>query len=302
LEKGKKLYVRACYEQFFLAALAAKDQKKYAGCIFTGNPGIGKSVWLNYALVRFVQIGRRVVLQRAGKKGYWIFSKSSCNRVKDDLPDLDSRKWRDVVYLFDPDQKDSEPVDAAAFTIVASSPQDKHYRTLHRRPEGVEKLYFPCWTLDELRALAVEHRMDTALEDRWLLWGGIPRYIFAPNQAIWTTKLDGFITTMDFRLVEAYRGSMEIPEHHQKLLSHMVVQYRVESPFLNPMIDFASPEIGLRVIKAAAEARYEDLIAHYEHVKRKQWQGPYAGHLWEHLCHVIIPMGRAEGLCLEPLG
>ncbi len=81
----------------------------------------------------------------------------------------------------------------------------------------------------------------------------------------------------------------------------MVVQYRVESPFNNAVIDFASPAIGLRIIKAATKTRYAALLAHYDRVKRGQWQGPYAWHLWEHLCHIIIPLGRADGLILEPL-
>ncbi len=300
LEKGKKLFVRDCYSFFFDAAIAAID-KKFGGCIFTGNPGIGKSVWLNYAVVRFLQSDRRVVLQRAGKIGYWLFSKSLCRRVKDELPDLDSKKWRDVVYLFDPDQKDSEPADAEAFTIVASSPQDKHYRTLQRSPKGVAKLYFPCWTLEELRVVAPEHHLDKPLEELWLFWGGIPRYIFSRNQPMWTAMLEGFVASMDFGLVEAYKGNPDIAERHQKQLSHMVVQYRVGSPFDIPVIDFASSEIGLRIIKVGIKTRYADLIAHYEHVRREQWKGPYAGHLWEHLSHAIIPLGQKGGFMLETL-
>ncbi len=301
LEKGKKLYVRECYAPFFEAAVVI-EKKKFAGCIFTGNPGIGKSVWLNYAVVRFLQVGRRVVLQRAGKKGYWLFSEASCCREKGELPDLDSKRWKDVVYLFDPDENDSSPVAADVFTIVATSPQQKHYKGLQKLPRGVERLYFPCWTLDELRVVAVEHDLERPLEELWLLWGGIPRYVFSRNQPFWRGMLDGYIGTMDFKLVEWYKGSPEIPEQHQKQLSHMVVQYRVESPFTSPLIDFASPEIGVRVIQAAAETRYTDLIAHYERARRKQWQGPYTGHLWEHLCHVIISRGTAGGLTLEPLG
>jgi hypothetical protein len=301
LTRGEKLYVRECYEPFFQAALAALE-KNYAGCIFTGNPGIGKSVWLNFALVRFVQLGRRVVLQRAGKEGYWLFSKTSCcRRVGVGFPDLDLEKWRDVVYLFDPNETDASPRDTEAFTIVACSPQVKHYKKLQKSLR-VEKMYFPCWSLDELRVVAGEHGLDAAtLEERWLLWGGIPRYVLALNQRLWGETLDAVLISMDLRLVEAYKGNAEIADQHQKQLSHIVVQYRAEFPFTSCAIDFASPEIGLRVVAAAARADYAALMTHYWTVRQQEWHGPYAGHLWEHLCHVVIPSGSATGLPLERL-
>jgi hypothetical protein len=296
LTRGERLYVRKCYEPFFQAAWAALV-KNYAGCIFTGNPGIGKSVWLNFALVRFLQLGRRVVLQRAGKEGYWLFSKTSCCRVGVGFPELDSEKWRDVVYLFDdPNETGASPRDTDAFTIVACSPQVKHYKKLNKSLR-VEKMYFPCWSLDELRV--VEHGLNAAtLEERWLLWGGIPRYVLAPNQRLRLETLDAALVSMDLRLIEAYKGSVEITDQHRKQLNHIVVQHRVGFLFASCAIGFASPEIGLRVV---ARADYATLMAHYWTVREQQWRGPYAGRLWEHLCHVVIPRGSAAGLRLERL-
>jgi hypothetical protein len=53
-----------------------EDEQNLRECpvlIYTGNPGIGKSTWLNYALVRFVQDGYAVVLARAKTHDYFVF-------------------------------------------------------------------------------------------------------------------------------------------------------------------------------------------------------------------------------------
>ncbi len=66
-------------------------------------------------------------------------------------------------------------------------------------------------------------------------------------------------------------------------------------------IDFASKWIGERVVEAKARQDYNKLINHYEQVRRHEWQGGYCGHLWEHLCHAIIPLGTKDEFVLEPL-
>ena len=36
-------------------------------------------------------------------------------------------------------------------------------------------------------------------------------------------------------------------------------------------------------------------------MRRTEWQGAYVGHLWEHLCQKILPLGSSDGLQLVPL-
>ena len=294
LAEGESLFVRECYELFYDEALQKMGEDRMPQCpglIYTGNPGIGKSSWLNYALVRFLQAGYAVVLERAKAGDYFVFQDGACKRWKRRRPDLDGLP-DNAVYLFDPDERDSEALQSNVFTIVATSPQEKHYKALRKLVNSSVR-YFPCWSLEELRAAKRDApEVLRTVEDRFMLWGGIPRYIFDSDQSKWTGKLASFINDFDVKKVETYRGHPEISEEHQKSISHMVVQYRIiGDDFSKCELDFASAEIARRVVEVKAEQGYEGLIAHYEYVRRQKWQGAYAGHLWEHLCHKILPLG-----------
>ncbi len=305
LDEGQPLFVRECYAWFYEEAIRKMSvSPKCPGLIYTGNPGIGKSAWLNYALVRFLQDGYGVVLERATSKDYYVFRDGVCTHkekhvrrsVLDALPEK-------AVYLFDPDENDSHPLKSNVFTIVASSPQEKHYKALFKLLNS-DVRYFPCWSLEELKGARPE--MDPIkLEERWLRWGGIPRYVFDENQERLEVRLKKAVTGLDLSLVFKYLRTPEISEEDQKMISHILVQYRIlevdNAQFQCVELDFASDWIGERIVETEARRDYHKLIAHYEEVRRIAWQGAYCGHLWEHLCHAIIPLGAKEGLRLEPL-
>jgi hypothetical protein len=62
------------------------------------------------------------------------------------------------VFLFDPDENVSHPLESNVFTIVASSPQKKHYGALLKENSSVR--YFPCWSLAELQRAAPTMNQD----------------------------------------------------------------------------------------------------------------------------------------------
>ena len=127
--------------------------------------------------------------------------------------------------------------------------------------------------------------------------------VYSTNQDQLEAALGKAILGMDLSLVFKYLQTPEISEQDQKTISHMVVQYRIMGKeYRKCELDFASGEIGHRVVEAKVEEDYEALIEHYERVRRQMWQGAYLGHLWEHLCHKILPLGAKDGFKLEPLG
>ena len=89
LDKRQALFVRGCYAWFYDEALKKRSEAGCPGVIYMGNPGIGKSAWLNYALVRFLQDDYVVVLERAQEGDYLVFRKGSCVRQKHRRPDLE---------------------------------------------------------------------------------------------------------------------------------------------------------------------------------------------------------------------
>ncbi len=135
--------------------------------------------------------------------------------------------------------------------------------------------------------------------------GGIPRFVLSPEQRVLDADLQKAMTGLNLSLVFKYMKTPEISEEDQKMISHILVQYRVlevdHARFQFVELDFASEWIGERIVETEARRDYHKLIAHYEEVRRTEGQGAYCRHLWEHLCHAIIPLGMKEGFRLEPL-
>jgi hypothetical protein len=135
-------------------------------------------------------------------------------------------------------------------------------------------------------------------------WGEIARFIFTDAQDELELRLVKFISSLDLSLVLTYMKTAELSEKHQQKISHILVQYRIvesDMPFERVELDFASNWIGQQIVDASATKDWKKLISHYEEVRRAEWQGAYCGHLWEHLCHAIIPRGTKEGFQLESL-
>ena len=302
LAEGQPLFVRDCYSWFYEEAVRKMSTKepKCPGLIYTGNPGIGKSSWLNYALVRFLQDDYAVVLERAKTGDFFVFENGECSHQEKKIRGSVLEKLPEKsVYLFDPDENESHPLESNVFTIVASSPQEKHYKAL-RKLQNSSIRYFPCWSLAELQGSAPSIDQGK-VEERWLKWGGIPRYVFDDDQRKLLGTLKEIVDHVDLELVEKSRFTAEIPEHQQQSLSHMMVHYVVTVPYEEGALDFASEWIGQQVVEASARRDYRKLIEHYERTRLQEWQGAYCGHLWEHLCHSIIPLGTKKELKLEPL-
>jgi hypothetical protein len=298
LEIGAPLYVRECYSWFYDFALERKNVGS-RGVIFTGTPGIGKSAWLNYALVRFLQDGFAVLLQRAGLDDFFVFRDGICTHgftptLSSTLLGLPSK----AVYLFDPDETKTAPRESRVFTIAATSPQIVHYKWL--RKIGCSMRYFPCWRLDEL----AEARPDVSaavLLERFVKWGGIPRFVFG-DQPSFEAQFRMALPSVDLSLVFKYVISPEISSEDQYSLSQMFVQYRVVGDdFATVELDFASGWIGQQLLSATAQREYQKLVMHYLEARRLEGLGTYCGHMWEYVCHAILPNGTEKGFKLEPL-
>ncbi len=114
---------------------------------------------------------------------------------------------------------------------MASPPQVKHYKALSKSDAGVR--YFPCWTLDELKA--AKPQVDPAtVEELFLKWGGVARYVFSPQQRGLEADLHKAVTGLDLSLVFMYMTTPEVSEGHE-MISHILVQYcileRGDMPF-----------------------------------------------------------------------
>lgn len=65
-----------------------------------------------------------------------------------EVPELLNSK---TLYLFNPDEKDNQALESRAFTVIATSPDVKHYSNFIKHM-NMRKLILPPWTKDELIA------------------------------------------------------------------------------------------------------------------------------------------------------
>jgi hypothetical protein len=154
------------------------------GAIFTGSPGIGKSARINYAVVCFLQDGYSIVLQRPKLKDYFLFQQDgqkSLHHRETDYVSHRSTMPDTSVYWYDPTEIDLEPLESNVFTIVASSPQEKHYKGLRKcvaaGKDATKMRNFPCWSLEELELGKPVDLNHAFIESKWRRFGGIPRYV-----------------------------------------------------------------------------------------------------------------------------
>ena len=126
----------------------------------TGNPGIGKSVFLFYMLWRLSSIETvgAVLRHRAKDRGLiYVFEKERCwitrnLRIIDNLLILPNT-W----YLTD--TLDPPPAEIRAVTVLVASPARKHYKEFLKYSSTDSLRYLPVWSLEELHCDAGLYNM-----------------------------------------------------------------------------------------------------------------------------------------------
>lgn len=297
--KGMQLFVRECYPRMFALATDIAKQNG-GGLVFTGNPGIGKSWFLNYALWKLLQDNKTVLFESVSKNTLWLFKDGKVEMTKPDEATKRSELYdavksdQDAWYLFDPGEIAKEPIEIAPFTIVSASPNPKHYKKLEKLTAN--KYYVPCWSWEELekhlphaaKTIAPGLTVDEAKQN-FDIFGGIPRYVYRNKDQVETKKeeLLGAIHQLDLRVLALVRKDLEIVQAYHPKLSHKILQYDVDpESFKSRGIRFASNYVVDRVAEHTAETNLSELGRTLSDLK-----GPLAGELFER----FAPSSLCEG-------
>ena len=184
------LFERSFYAAFYDSVLGGArdgfvdDGVRYRSVCVSGNPGIGKSSFGYYALFRALCEGRTVVYQaeklsrHIGGDEVYLFNGPAVS--------IDVRTIR--AALNDPDTvfiSDSiTPVVVRAFTLYVTSPRCE--RTWeYRKTDNATMLYFPVLSWDEIcemRAACFPGVSEAGAKERYVRWGGIPRYVLGHSK------------------------------------------------------------------------------------------------------------------------
>ena len=177
----QRIYIRKCYKDLYeLAVQSIVGMRNHFGVtVFTGVPGIGKSLFLLYCIFRFRRDARfenkRFAVEfDAGT--YYVFEATEDENVflMEYIADGGRLTSRDFLLLCDITLP-VEPLARAKATLIFSGPNPQRYRCIAQNdPSFVYTM--PTWTRRELKYVNwnVErwhHRFET--------FGGVPRLIFA---------------------------------------------------------------------------------------------------------------------------
>ena len=202
-----RLYIRESYRKLHHLI---HDTFAEEHILLTGNPGIGKSMFCFYQLYRLLTClgaGAAIVFESAvfdevcaltvdtPPAGQLATAVISCD------PDVIAAELhrKTTIYLFDAGTRalKTPRVRRAARTMVFSSPDHANYidYAKHNTPKI---LYMPVWERCELEKIKGDGHFP---EQKFDLWGGIPRYVFSEDSvsrveletAIHTLPLDELI-------------------------------------------------------------------------------------------------------------
>lgn len=316
VESGlKTLLVRKSYIDLFETIL------KYHHILVTGNPGIGKSMFMVYVIFRLRKIDKKekIFIVGVSKTSSYFFIKDDvvhyCEEseaLKEFIKLSKDKEGKDIYYLFDCGTNGTlRPLPAIALgskkSIVFSSPDMKNYRDYqkdcisHVRQKGVV-LYMPTWSLLEINDfLSIGEALvdrKTVME-RFTLFGGIPRNIFScgDNQR----NLDDLNAAILFgrtaEMLTVVRQYETANKHSHKVIQIVPKKYSFYTKFF---IDFTSRHVELEVVRYSMENDQDNFLKMLLGSANSPDLAVIRGRYFESFAHYIITKGGDFNIrCLE---
>jgi hypothetical protein len=188
------IFIRPCYAKLFRVIW------KLDKVALIGNPGVGKSCFQEYVLLRIVQstLGHftkikkppSCVIRQVGTKCFQLFliKAGEAYEVTPYRPDFLNRfDPEKCLYLFEPgNDKVTEPDHGLLKTIATVSPNPLRIKEYTKK--GAMRIYMPTWKLNELKQIGTYFRRsvrkcdvgfsEADIEERFDMFGGILLYIF----------------------------------------------------------------------------------------------------------------------------
>ena len=242
------MYIRAVYEEFYEMV---RQRRKV---VVIGNPGIGKSFFGIYLLHRMIKEGVPVVYFRSPY--FYYFDRNGTPAVGSSL-DILSRKGAifdalyamkmNTCYIHDCCTKGKvvhhEPY---ARLIVLSSPTEDNYADVVKDKSHV-RFIMPPWSMQEVQVLcAFLGANKDKVREKFLNFGGIPRYIFGDDKAGYEdTRRSQIIRCSGDSFLRSLQDHMK--NEDSNMIFHMKSKKNDRSQYV---VKFASKRIGDEICKS----------------------------------------------------
>jgi hypothetical protein len=299
-DKYKLIVERDCYVHVFEAIFERAKSRLANGWGTTmhvsGNPGIGKSRFYLYCIFRFLLERDFVSTYRLVInffEDYFLY-----DSVKEEFIRLDKAEVKSLQE------------DRTVFRLIEANSDQltgwKGVSVLFASP-GVDGLndfmkldsfrfYLPVWTfeeLNELNSMLVVPLAENSLQERFDMFGGIPRFIFTDAQVDEKEELTQAINSFDALRVLSYVKGKTVQE---KDYSHRVMCMVPSEDFRTILhLDFLSKHIAEKIVDKVTDDSIHELSAFYV-VNSGDDSGTTAvvrGRIYEMLCHRQLKGGLA---------
>eukprot|EP00172_Hildenbrandia_rubra_P002337 Plantae.Rhodophyta-Hildenbrandia_rubra.ctg31150.p1 GENE.Plantae.Rhodophyta-Hildenbrandia_rubra.ctg31150~~Plantae.Rhodophyta-Hildenbrandia_rubra.ctg31150.p1 ORF type:complete len:326 (-),score=23.06 Plantae.Rhodophyta-Hildenbrandia_rubra.ctg31150:529-1506(-) len=310
-----------------MARASARDNRRCAGLILIGNPGIGKSCLLNCVLIRLLKEGKTVCVCVEDFGEGSLFRDRRCRWCdKDALPN-EVKYDAEAFQLFDPSANGHGPTRRKPFCVIAASPRKENwhgpYKSLIERPLTQEKdraaaylprmLHAPRWEKDEMIACSrILHGVagDSTAEGKYLLWGGVLRDFFGRSKEALQNEVRNAARGVDISLAISELEATDISKKNQG--SHKVFRIAVPSEqcaegsggisydftrmTIGRISDYAEMSLRERLSKCASA---ELISLRSSESALHELARSFRGLLFEAICHSALPDRLRRGITAE---
>ena len=240
------VYIRAVYEEFY--DLVRQRRK----VVVIGNPGIGKSLFGIYLLHRMIKEGVPVVYFRSPY--FYYFDRNGTPALESGLGILqgkgaiyDALYTENACYIHDCCTKGKVLHDEPhARLIVLSSPTEDNYADVVK-DNSHARFIMPPWSMQEVQVLcAFLGANKDKVREKFLNFGGIPRYIFGDDEASYEdTRKSQIISCSGDSFLRSLQDLMKNEDSH--MIFHMKSKKNNRSQYV---VKFASKRTGDEICKS----------------------------------------------------
>jgi hypothetical protein len=297
----KRVFVRDCYRALYKIATDSMVDASLDYCVtlFTGVPGIGKSLFMVYFISRFLTDERftdkrfaleltrgvYVYFQPTEEEGEFWCSKQDGNRIPS----------KDFLLLCDINENVG-PVSRAKWTYIFSSPDPSRYKEIIKNSPS-RAYILPTWSELELMFVSGDKPIGSWYDD-FVLFGGVPRYIFNSNTGILATQylLDNALKVKGGYLAESFfKFGLSMTDWLQcYMLVHINPPMSAAGDFdynKNTVCTFASDAIFKELMKVHSTKMLAGAVGMFNAgVACESYGAVSAGKLFEKVCLWLKPL------------
>eukprot|EP00246_Nothoceros_aenigmaticus_P009760 TRINITY_DN255_c1_g1_i3.p1 TRINITY_DN255_c1_g1~~TRINITY_DN255_c1_g1_i3.p1 ORF type:complete len:697 (+),score=164.73 TRINITY_DN255_c1_g1_i3:159-2249(+) len=250
------MYIRDSFSETFADLMYWFEEQEVNVVHLSGIPGIGKSTYLWYVLIRLAAHetykGWTSLLELRDK--YYVFLPDGSVRIhRNDEDDIIAIINRGNCWVLI-DQRHQEGKPLGFRNIVFASPDEQNVKPTRKEGLMFLTMYFRPWTLEDFKEAGLKGKQEvTKVMDVWDLCEGVPRVLFE-DKSVETMKqrLLEKIATVDFAAVENTIGSEVVRNNVPFCLFKFEVEEKSRSA--KRTIHFASERIAFLYFEAAMNA------------------------------------------------